>query len=251
MVRGAWTVRRARHAPGGYEPMRCWTNSAAKSRRKPQATQRVCGVWLTLLLAAGACLFAGGLGQPVYTRVSWLGLLPLLILVRCSGLFSAAAGGAFWGLCVYFLGMLTQKPAACADLLACLRLSGTGAAFGMLGSAATRRFGFHPFLLSAAWLAIELIVRPTDSVDIQAGGFSYFFGRVLGAACLGGVLVFCNGLLVWLVCALAARMSPPSRWARSGGVQTARSGPLFTIPNLHLEFTSYPRAPPGHPLICS
>jgi hypothetical protein len=124
--------------------------------------------------------------------------LPLLILVRCAPPLWAAVGGGFWGLSVWFFAAFLASSNVPSVADACLRFAGIGVGFGLLGAAATRRFGFHPFLLSAAWLLLELALHPVPSISMDSSELSYFLGRVVGAACLGAIPVFCNALLLWL-----------------------------------------------------
>ena len=202
---------------------------------------------LTLSLAGGACLFASGMASPVHARISWLGLLPLLIMVRLSRPCWAAAGGAFWGLLVWLFGAALLSDDVPMTAAAVARLAGVGGGFGLLGAAATQRFGFHPFLLSAAWLVVELVVQPPDRCSGRAvvlDGSSGFVVRTLGAAYLGALVVLGNALLLWLAWAVVG--FPGVRLRRPGG------GPPLArcaVPN-SLALTTrrivraYPRAPP-------
>lgn len=213
---------------------------AHSKEHAPGALARSAIPLMMVFLVAGACLFASGLNSAVHARVSWLGLLPLLILVRCAPPLWAAVGGGLWGLCVWFFaarGWSTGIPST-----AYLGFAAIGCGFGLVGAVATRRFGFHPFLLSAAWLLLEFAIRPPPG-DVENGGLSSLVVRALGATCLGSILVFCNGVLVWVLCALLRRLHA-ARWARTPAVYSTIGTNTVHIPDLLVAFRGYPRGPP-------
>ena len=225
----------------------------------------------------GAMLFAAGLASPVYARMSWLGVLPLLIAVRLAepptasnkasrGLQSArrlalqnfnlseplkaAILGILWGLGVFAFSLLVLPATAGLPASGALRLVALGAGFCLLGSAVTRRAGFHPFLLAAAWLAVETLLGPrtcepgTVCPTPFGPGPSTFLAKALGTASLGAILVFVNSALVWAFCELRATF--PGR-DPLGEIRRAASkrGALLVRPYVPPSMSvGQPRAPP-------
>jgi hypothetical protein len=199
---------------------------------------------LALALVVGAVLFASGIASPVHARMSWLGLLPLLIAVRLMRPVWAGTGGAIWGFSVWCFATTLFSADVPFTWSACLRFVGIGGGFGLIGAATTQRFGFHPFLLSAAWLVLDLALH-ADAGTLESGGLSYYLSRVLGTACLGSILIFCNAALVWAVLKLAKCADGVYAWLRRPRVARVNAFCESVVEQQVTGFWGYPRAPPA------
>lgn len=205
---------------------------------------------LVFALIVGAYVAASGMASPVYARLSWLGVLPLLIAVRSAPPILAGLCGTIWGLCYWLFAGAVLPTTVPLTATACLQLTGGASAFALLGALITRRYGFHPFLLSATWLLLDVVVCVGGhSVDMSTTvgdetSYSHFLARALGTACLGAALVLINAILLLAVCKLAHCDDAPRKWAwvtlvKVGGIRALSSSPAY-----HPVVYGPPRAPP-------
>ncbi len=137
---------------------------------------------------------------------AWVAVLPLLAAMYALRPGAAGLCGAAWGLS---LGLPAEAtPASFASvssvLLIFLKII-LPAGYALVGSLATRRIGFNPFVLGVGWMILELTLTAFDArggliADGIVGGIvPRLIGDIFGSAVVAFLAVMINGLVIELV----------------------------------------------------
>ncbi len=226
-----------------------WERGKSGVRRRGRSVDPRRAALLVLALIVGAYLAASGLASPVYARLSWLGVLPLLIAVRNCRPIHAGLCGAVWGSCYWLTAGLLLPISIELTTRATIQHVGSLAAFALLGALTTRKFGFHPLLLSATWVLLDLAFYDHSESGLSfnastSSALEYFLAHAMGTVFLSATLVFCNAALLHAVCRLSGWFSMHREccWCPEWFLIVGHSLTVYLIRRAPAELS--PRAPP-------
>ncbi len=180
----------------------------------------------------------------------WFSLLPLFVAIRTLRPVGAMLSGAFWGLCLYGFAVTGAGPAIVPGLAAPVLLTAVPAIYAFVGAWLTRRIGFSPFVLGAAWMGVELAFEPLGLrggllTGIHGDGtLLAWAGHGLGYVLVAFLVALVNASLLCVLSGIciggtASRFLPGS--GDFGSRLFAQTLPCFSQGT---QRTSQPRAPP-------
>jgi len=182
--------------------------------------------------------------------LSWIGLLPLMYIIKKHNAVRALAEGAAWGIGFIAAGWLSGNPGAYLWQTAPLVI-GASAVYTFLCAAVNRRIGFNPLIIALLWLGVEGVLgySGADSITINPDNNNTFIikilGGLLGYQVVGFIFVLAGATLFTLAGLVDIKITGLPGLTI---YQFLRERPLIThitiCPTILLLDSLQPRAPP-------
>jgi apolipoprotein N-acyltransferase len=210
---------------------------------------------ITALVLFGAFFMTMSFRTSHAAWIAWVGVFPLLLVIKSVPPVRAMLFGAVWGASVFALSLLipgteSHIPHTIPSLTL---LTIVPAVYAFAGGLLTRWIGFRPFILALGWFGVELGLVP---LGIANGFLSHTQGDLTLMLVIEGSFGFgFLGFLVVFISALVLKIADVIRFRRLGThlfsifVQVSE---FAILPDFFLSYSSEiilqpakPRAPPS------